>query len=391
MNNNELYHHGILGMKWGVRRTPEQLGYKTSSNRRRTKTVREKKAEARAAIKKAKLKAKTDLKLADIRRKNQEKIDRAAAKDFAKKQEQLAKQQSKLDKKNYKIQAKEQSKIDKKNRKIKAKELSKIEKQQKKSLAKRFVQSAFNDVIKPAAISAGKDLATEYMNKIGIEKLGLKKQLSEYERVAAEAKKLKNLKDIAGYKDFFKERSDKMKEEAISAETERKKKAKETAYKQANYKANRQNPYKDQVRFNEQFTDEYGRGPASNYNTSSDTYSKVYRNQNGLSKVESNGKTWDSKYNQYAYEVPFTDIPNEYSSSGEKFVRRLLDGRSHANKYNTSSDTYSKVYSNKNSYDAANMYTTSYDKYSKYNTSSDTHSKVYSDQNEFEVPFYRYV
>lgn len=30
---NELYHYGVKGMKWGVRRTPEQLGHKKRSNR----------------------------------------------------------------------------------------------------------------------------------------------------------------------------------------------------------------------------------------------------------------------------------------------------------------------------------------------------------------------
>ena len=28
-NNNELYHHGIKGMKWGIRRTDAQLGHPT--------------------------------------------------------------------------------------------------------------------------------------------------------------------------------------------------------------------------------------------------------------------------------------------------------------------------------------------------------------------------
>lgn len=35
MENQELYHHGVKGMKWGVRRTPTQLGHRPSSTRKK--------------------------------------------------------------------------------------------------------------------------------------------------------------------------------------------------------------------------------------------------------------------------------------------------------------------------------------------------------------------
>ena len=35
MDNNELYHFGIKGMKWGIRRTPIQLGHTTKNKNRR--------------------------------------------------------------------------------------------------------------------------------------------------------------------------------------------------------------------------------------------------------------------------------------------------------------------------------------------------------------------
>lgn len=38
-NDNELYHHGIKGMKWGVRRTDAQLGHETVNLQKTKKRV----------------------------------------------------------------------------------------------------------------------------------------------------------------------------------------------------------------------------------------------------------------------------------------------------------------------------------------------------------------
>lgn len=71
MDNNELYHHGIFGMRWGMRRyqykdgslTPEgKKRYSDGDSRRNTKTVTNGKAKASVTVTKPKVKTEAEKK-----------------------------------------------------------------------------------------------------------------------------------------------------------------------------------------------------------------------------------------------------------------------------------------------------------------------------------------
>ena len=72
--SDELYHHGVKGQKWGVRRTPEQLGHpKLTRTEKKAAKLRDKNAKKREKNRKKALKA------AKIARKKQEKFDKEKA------------------------------------------------------------------------------------------------------------------------------------------------------------------------------------------------------------------------------------------------------------------------------------------------------------------------
>lgn len=52
-SSNEFFHYGVLGMKWGVRRTPVQLGHKTPGKKKRGLSIIVRRKDLRKASSKA--------------------------------------------------------------------------------------------------------------------------------------------------------------------------------------------------------------------------------------------------------------------------------------------------------------------------------------------------
>lgn len=117
MQDNTLIHYGVLGMKWGVRRTPEQL----ARVRGKTKSSKQTKTEPKKESTTPKRKSASELTDEELKKTVQ--------------RLQLEKQYNDLNPKTV-------------------------------SAGKKFVDTVMKQVITPAAIEVGKQITKDYMTKL---------------------------------------------------------------------------------------------------------------------------------------------------------------------------------------------------------------------------------
>ena len=145
VHTDELYHHGVPGMKWGIRRYQRKDGSLTPAGRKRA----------------AKLKNEYTQLTSKRMKRNPDKKENT--KQTSGKRVSLKKTISDMSD----VQLKERY-----NRLNTEKQVLQLEKE-RASNGQKFVTSVAKDVMKPALIEAGKRITTDYLTKIGKETLGI--------------------------------------------------------------------------------------------------------------------------------------------------------------------------------------------------------------------------
>lgn len=150
-NVNEVYHHGIIGQKWGIRRYQNKDGSLTAAGKKRADKLKQKYTELTG-----KRMRRNPTKTKESKSKEEPKKEVKSYTDLT--NEELVKLTNRMNiEKNY---------LDS------LKNLAKATPQQQ-TRGKRFIKSLSDDVAKPAFKEAGRELFTKWLKKVGSEYLDL--------------------------------------------------------------------------------------------------------------------------------------------------------------------------------------------------------------------------
>ena len=151
MDNNELMHYGVPGMKWGVRRTPAQLGRKKTSSSK--SLFEKKKPKPKPKAKSESSKKETSPKKKSVKEMSDEELNAAISR----------------------LQLEQRYK-----------ELS----PQKVSMGKKIAKTILNDVVVPAATDVGRQMVKSTLARAGNKTLGeVFKDFSDEDKIYANNKK----------------------------------------------------------------------------------------------------------------------------------------------------------------------------------------------------------